>query len=128
MLDHDKDKKYSPEEEAEFHRQEREHNSHKGRDALGGAAVGTGAYEAEKHHHAHQNTASGLDDTNTNKPLPTAPGNHGIGTGVGTQNALAGDNSTTGQSSHHLGRDAALVGGAGAVSSPSFFSELMILI
>ena len=49
----------------------------------------------------------------TNKPLPTAPGNHGIGTGAGTQNALAGDNNTS--SGHHLGRDAAAVGGAGAL-------------
>lgn len=58
--------------------------SHTARDAaLGGAAVGTGAYEAGKLHHGHESS--------TNKPLPTAPGNHGIGTGAGTQNALAGE-------------------------------------
>lgn len=39
----DKSKKYSAEDEAEFDRQEREHNSHAGRDAaLGAGAVGTG--------------------------------------------------------------------------------------
>lgn len=113
IADRDKNKKYTPEEEAEFDRQEREHNSHKGRDALGGAAVGGAAYEAEKHHRDHQH-GSGLEG-DANKPLPTAPGNHGIGTGAGTQNALAGDNTTSTSSGHHLGRDAALVGGAGAV-------------
>jgi hypothetical protein len=136
--DRDKSKKYTPEEEAEFDRQEREHESHKGRDALAGGAVGAGAYEAEKHHQ---------HGTDTNKPLPTAPGNHGIGTGAGTQNALisgpgevgfhrAGDgelntasgvgagsntgygnpSNTTGQ--HHLGRDGAIgAGGAGALAA-----------
>lgn len=89
--DRDKSKKYSAEEEAEFDRQEREHNdsqSHTGRNAaLGGAAVGAagaGAYEADKHH-----------DADTSKSLPTAPGNHGIGTGAGTQNALVGNTSST---------------------------------
>ena len=105
--DRDKDKKYTAEEEAEFDRQEREHNSHKGRDALGGAAVGGTAYEAEKHHHDHHQAA-------TDKPLPTAPGNHGIGTGAGPQNALASDNTTSTSSGHHLGRDAGVAaGGAG---------------
>ena len=114
FTDRDKNKKYTPEEEAEFDRQEREHDSsHKGRDALGGAAVGGTAYEAEKHHRDHHNTSAVGEDAN--KPLPTAPGNHGIGTGAGTQNALAGDNTTSTSSGHHLGRDAALVGGAGAV-------------
>jgi hypothetical protein len=55
------------------------------------------------------------------KPLPVAPGNNGIGTGEGTQNALMMDRkrgesydmgSTTG-TSHHYGRDAAV--GAGGV-------------
>ena len=110
--DRDKNKKYTPEEEAEFDRQEREHHSHKGRDALGGAAVGGGAYEAEKHHRDHHNTSGLDDDANVNKPLPTAPGNHGIGTGAGTHNALEDDN-TGGRSGHHLGRDAAV--GAGGV-------------
>merc|ERR1712000_798193 len=93
FLHRDKSKKYSAEEEAEFDRQEREHNasqSHTGRNAtLGGAAVaGAGAYAADKHH-----------DANTNKSLPTAPGNHGVGTGGGTQNALAGHGHTSG--AHH---------------------------
>lgn len=88
-LDRDKSKKYSAEEEADFERQEREHNaaqSHTGRNAaLGGAAVaGTGAGVYAVHH-----------DADTNKSLPTAPGNHGIGTGAGTQNALAGNTSST---------------------------------
>jgi hypothetical protein len=49
FVDRDKNKKYTKEEEDEFDRQEREHNSHKGRDAaLGGAVVGGAAYEAEK--------------------------------------------------------------------------------
>jgi hypothetical protein len=55
------------------------------------------------------------------KPLPVAPGNNGIGTGEGTQNALVMDRkrgegydmgSTTG-TGHHYGRDAAV--GAGGV-------------
>ncbi|KAK0128500.1 hypothetical protein ONS95_000472 [Cadophora gregata] len=92
FLHRDKSKKYSAEEEAEFDRQEREHHasqSHTGRNAaLGGAAVagaGAGAYAAGQHH-----------DADTNKSLPTAPGNHGIGTGEGTQNALAGAGHTSG--------------------------------
>jgi hypothetical protein len=49
LLDRDKNKKYTKEEEEEFDRQEREQNRHTGRDAaLGGAAVGGAAYEAEK--------------------------------------------------------------------------------
>merc|ERR1712144_137474 len=93
FLHRDKSKKYSAEEEAEFDRQEREHNASQsltGRNAtLGGAAVaGAGAYAADKHH-----------DANTNKSLPTAPGNHGFGTGEGTQNALAGHGHTSG--AHH---------------------------
>lgn len=115
--DRDKNKKYTPEEEAEFDRQEREYNSHKGRDALGGAAVGGAAYEAEKHHHGHHNTSGSGIQGDASKALPTAPGNHGIGTGAGTQNALAGDNTASTSSGHHLGRDAALVGGAGAVGA-----------
>lgn len=115
FLHRDKSKKHTPEEEAEFDRQEREHNSHAGRNtALGGAAVGAGAYEADKHHQ------SGAD---ANKPLPVAPGNHGIGTGAGPQNALAGNTSGTSHelgtgntsTGHHTGRDAAL--GAGAVGA-----------
>ncbi|KAF8847170.1 hypothetical protein BDZ45DRAFT_811768 [Acephala macrosclerotiorum] len=110
FLHRDKNKKYTPEEEAEFDRQEREHNSYKGRDAAlgtaGVGAVGAGAYEAEKHHHT---------GTDADKPLPYAPGNRGVGTGVGTQDALASDNTTAGQSGHLYGRDAALgTGAAGA--------------
>ncbi|PVH89551.1 hypothetical protein DL98DRAFT_564875 [Cadophora sp. DSE1049] len=98
FLHRDKGKKYSAEEEAEFDRQEREHNaaqqSHTGRNAaLGGAAVagaGAGAYASDKHH-----------DADTNKSLPTAPGNHGVGTGEGTQNALAGAGHTSGTHGHH---------------------------
>jgi len=109
FLHRDKNKKYTQEEEAEFDRQEREHDSHKGRDAaLGGAAVGAGAYGAEKHHDQHSTTY----DNELNKPLPNAPGNHGVGTGAGHQNDLIGDNTASG---HHLGRDTAAVGGAGAV-------------
>jgi hypothetical protein len=49
LIDRDKNKKYSKEEEDEFDRQEREHHSHAGRDAaVGGAAVGGAAYEADK--------------------------------------------------------------------------------
>lgn len=124
FLHRDKNKKYTKEEEDEFDRQEREHNSHKGRDAaLGSAAVGGAAYEADKHHHGHHHTASA--DADTMKPLPVAPGNHGIGTGEGTQNALVMDRKrgegydttdTTG-TGHHLGRDAAVVGGAGALGA-----------
>jgi hypothetical protein len=107
--DRDKSKKYTPEEEAEFDRQEREHHdSHKGRDAgiaTAGAAGAGALYESDKHHHAGQTA-------DTNKALPTAPGNNGIGTGAGTQNALAGDNTSSG---HHYGRDTGL--GAGAVGA-----------
>jgi hypothetical protein len=107
--DRDKNKSYTPEEEAEFDRQEREHHdSHKGRDAgiAAGAGAGAGAlYASDKHQYAGQTA-------DTNKSLPTAPGNNGIGTGAGTQNALAGDSTS---SSHHYGRDAAL--GAGAVGA-----------
>ncbi|PBP27473.1 hypothetical protein BUE80_DR001684 [Diplocarpon rosae] len=89
FLHRDKSKKYSKEEEEDFDRQEREHNasqSHTGRNAaLGGAAVGAGAGAAAYGHH----------EAGTNKPLPTAPGNHGIGTGAGTHNALAGNTSNT---------------------------------
>ncbi|CZR66004.1 uncharacterized protein PAC_15904 [Phialocephala subalpina] len=105
FLHRDKNKKYTPEEEQEFDRQEREHNnSHKGRDAAlgtaGVGALGAGAYEAEKHHHT---------GTDTDKPLPYAPGNQGVGTGAGS------DNTTTGQKDHHYGRNAALgTGAAGA--------------
>jgi hypothetical protein len=88
FLHRDKSKKYTPEEEAEFDRQEHEHNSsHAGRNAaLGAGAVGVGgaAYEAERHH------------ADTHKPLPNAPGNHGIGTGAGPQNDLANDGITHG--------------------------------
>jgi hypothetical protein len=108
-IDRDKSKKYTPEEEAEFDRQEREHHdSHKGRDAgiatAGAAGAGT-LYESDKHHHVGQ-------AADNNKALPTAPGNNGIGTGPGAQNALAGDNTSSG---HHYGRDAGL--GAGAVGA-----------
>ena len=88
FTDRDKNKTYTPEEEAEFDRQEKEHNSHKVRDVLGGAAVGGAAYEAEKHHDAHQQAT-------TDKPLPTVPGSNDIGTGTGTQNALAGGNTAS---------------------------------
>ncbi|KAI6711463.1 hypothetical protein JHW43_006019 [Diplocarpon mali] len=88
FLHRDKSKKYSKEEEDDFDRQEREHNasqSHAGRTAaLGGTAAGAGAGAA----------AYGQHEADTNKPLPTAPGNHGVGTGAGTQNALAGNAST----------------------------------
>lgn len=55
MVERDKNKKYTKEEEEEFDRQEREYNNrHSGRDAalggaaVGGAAVGGAAYEAER--------------------------------------------------------------------------------
>lgn len=68
------------------------------------------------------------NNNDVNKPLPTAPGNQGIGTGEGTQNALADrtratgthemgqlpGQSTTSTNDHHHGRDAAAVGGVGA--------------
>lgn len=72
--DRDKNKKYTKEEEDDFDRQEREHN-----------AGNTGSYAA------YSGGAADLahhEDPNTNKPLPVAPGNHGVGTGAGTQNAL----------------------------------------
>lgn len=56
------------------------------------------------------------------KPLPVAPGNHGVGTGEGTQNALLDrkrgegyDSTNTTGTGHHLGRDTAAVGGAAAL-------------
>ncbi|KAE8446283.1 hypothetical protein EG329_012369 [Mollisiaceae sp. DMI_Dod_QoI] len=115
FLHRDKSKKYTPEEETELDRQEREqNNSHKGRDAAlgtaGAGALGAGAYEAEKHHNK-----TGAE---TQKPLPYAPGNEGVGTGAGTQNALASDNTTTGQSDHQYGRDAVL--GTGAVGAAGY--------
>ncbi|KAK2629199.1 hypothetical protein QTJ16_000019 [Diplocarpon rosae] len=88
FLHRDKSKKYSKEEEEDFDRQEREHNasqSHVGRNAaLGAAAAGAGAGAAAYGHH----------EADTNKPLPTAPGNRGLGTGAGTQNALVGNTSS----------------------------------
>lgn len=88
--------------------------AHDGKYAAPGAAAlgGAGAYEAEKHHGRHGTT----HDNEVNKPLPTAPGNHGVGTGAGTQNALAGENTTSRQSQNFGARDAAAVGGAGALS------------
>lgn len=69
FLHRDKNKKYTPDEEAEFSRQEREHNSsHKERNtATAGAAAGAGAlYSSDKHHYAGQ--------TPTTNPSPsTAP-------------------------------------------------------
>ncbi|KAL3424510.1 hypothetical protein PVAG01_03791 [Phlyctema vagabunda] len=97
FLHRDKNKKYTPAEEAEFDRQEREHNSHKGLGAAGTGAAGVGAYEAGKHHDGHSTGTSNLD----NKPLPTAPGNHGVGTGAGAQNALAGSHSGVSSAPHH---------------------------
>ncbi|XMA15507.1 hypothetical protein WAI453_008298 [Rhynchosporium graminicola] len=85
FLHRDKSKKYSAEEEADFERQEREHHasqSHTGRNAAVGTTV-VGGVALDVHH-----------DVDTNKALPTAPGNHGVGTGAGTQNALAGHNSS----------------------------------
>lgn len=63
LLHRDKNKKYTKEEEAEFDRQEREHNSRHG---LAGAGTGVAgaAYEAEK-----------------NKPLPPNPAQAQTGTG-----------------------------------------------
>jgi hypothetical protein len=84
---------------------------HYGRDAAVAGGVGGAAYEAEKYHNAHQQHANpGLTGSSTEKPLPTAPGNHGIGTGAGPQNSLAGGSATQ----HHTGRDAAL--GAGGTA------------
>ena len=68
FLHRDKNKKYTKEEEAEFDRQEREHNSRHGLTGAGaslaGAGVGGAAYETEK-----------------NKPLPPNPAQTQTGTG-----------------------------------------------
>jgi hypothetical protein len=59
--DRDKNKKYTPDEEAEFGRQEREHNfSHKERNtASAGTSAGAGAlYASDKHHYAGQAPAT----------------------------------------------------------------------
>lgn len=60
---------------------------HYGRDAAGADAVGAGAYDAEKHRKGRDGVSES-DYGSTTKPLPTAPGNHGVGTGPGAQNAL----------------------------------------
>ncbi|GAB7348838.1 hypothetical protein MBLNU459_g7547t1 [Dothideomycetes sp. NU459] len=75
---------------------------HLGRDAaVGGAgAAGLGAYEAEKHHHHHDPTTS---STSTSQPL--------------------GGSSSTHQGQHHLGRDAGLAGGAGALGAGAYEAE-----
>ncbi|KAI9732487.1 MAG: hypothetical protein M1818_007525 [Claussenomyces sp. TS43310] len=89
FLHRDKSKKYTQEEEAEFDRQANE--SHKGRGAaIGGTGVGGAVNEAERHHGRHEalDDHTGTDARDTMKPLPSAPGNNGIGTGEGTQNAL----------------------------------------
>lgn len=66
IIDRDKNKKYTKEEEDDFARQEKEYNaqnSHHGRDAAlgtaGVGALGAGAYEAEKHHHGHSTGTTG---------------------------------------------------------------------
>lgn len=106
IIDRDKDK-HGTHDSQGLDNNETDRHAHEGRYAAG-AGVGAGAYEAEKHHGQHSRTHDG----EINKPLPTAPGNHGIGTGAGTQNALAEDNTYSGQ---HLGRDATAIGGAGAL-------------
>lgn len=63
FLHRDKNQKYTKEEEAEFHRQEREHNSRHGLTGAG-EGVGGAVYEAEK-----------------NKPLPPNPAQAQTGTG-----------------------------------------------
>ena len=77
--------------------------------------MGGAAYEFEKHQCNHHTSAAEPD---TMKALPVAPGNNGIGTAEGTQNALLDrkrgegyDGKTTTSTGYHLGRDAAAVGG-----------------
>ncbi|KAN0106804.1 hypothetical protein V8E51_009680 [Hyaloscypha variabilis] len=90
FLHRDKNKKYTPEEDAEFDRQEREHNaSHKERDTAAVAGAGAGAlYASDKHQYAGQTTS----------------GNTSTTAGTGAQDTT-----------HHYGRDATL--GAGAVGA-----------
>ncbi|TGO80789.1 hypothetical protein BELL_0001g00510 [Botrytis elliptica] len=109
-------------------------NSHLGRDAaIGSGAVGAAGL-AEHEHRKHENTSLGSHPTHGH-----AEGSHGIhnsaalnaadprvdsdldgnrlpnktSSGYGTQDAYG--TTTTGSSGHHLGRDAAAIGTAGAV-------------
>lgn len=79
---------------------------HYGRDAtlLGGtAAAGTAAEEHSRHHHHHNNESAAADPDTA---VSSATG----------QNQAASAPSTAHTTEHHLGRDAALEGGAGAAA------------
>ncbi|KAI9701206.1 MAG: hypothetical protein M1836_001875 [Candelina mexicana] len=84
---------------------------HLGRDAgiVGGAGVlGAGAYEAEKHHHgSHQPTSTSASGTGTS--------------GYPSSTSGLDDRSRAGD--HHLGRDAGIVGGAGALGAGAYEAE-----
>ncbi|KAI9721185.1 MAG: hypothetical protein M1812_002346 [Candelaria pacifica] len=82
---------------------------HLGRDAgvVGGAGIlGAGAYEADKHHHGSHQPASTSATGASGYPSNT--------TGLD-------DRSRTGD--HHLGRDAGIVGGAGALGAGAYEAE-----
>ncbi|KAI9753219.1 MAG: hypothetical protein M1835_001018, partial [Candelina submexicana] len=82
---------------------------HLGRDAgiVGGAGVlGAGAYEAEKHHHgSHQPTSASASGTS------------------GYPSSTSGFDDRSRAGDHHLGRDAGIVGGAGALGASAYEAE-----
>ncbi|QIW96179.1 hypothetical protein AMS68_001697 [Peltaster fructicola] len=93
------------------------HRGHAGRDAAigtgAGAATGAGIYEAEKHHghHGHHQADTGYGSTST--------------TGAGYGTATQAPSTSTSQHGYpeksHTGRDAALVGGAGAATGAGVY-------
>ncbi|RDW75006.1 hypothetical protein BP6252_06148 [Coleophoma cylindrospora] len=93
---------------------------HYGRDAAGVGAVGAGAvaYELNKHHDNRTSDPYSTHGVSSHEPLPTAPGNYGIGTGAGLQNTLEREGQTS--QDHHYGRDAVTVGGAGALGAGAY--------
>ncbi|KAI9760468.1 MAG: hypothetical protein M4579_001662 [Chaenotheca gracillima] len=105
---------------------------HYGRDAavVGGAgALGTGAYEAEKHRGAQQPTTSttGTTGTTGTRGATTTAGPYDSNIANKADPRVDSDRSrTTGatdQKDHHYGRDAAVVGGAGAVGTGAYEAE-----
>lgn len=105
ISDRDKNKKYTPEEEAEFDRQEREYTSHKGRDAaLGAGAVGTVGYAAHEHNKTHstpldekpvgKDLGDKLHGVERNRGVPGAsglPGSEGYGAGSNVHSEASTD-------------------------------------
>ncbi|RDW85826.1 hypothetical protein BP5796_04151 [Coleophoma crateriformis] len=91
---------------------------HYGRDAAGVGAAGAGAYELNKHRDKGTSDPYSTHGVSSDKPLPTAPGNYGVGTGAGPQKSLERDGQTS--KDHHYGRDAVTVGGAGALGAGAY--------